>query len=290
MVRRKFIIGSEWCYFKIYTGPKTVESILINIYPKICSLLSKKYIDSFFFIRYTDSNYHIRLRLHCADSQYLNDVLKMMSKTLQGYVNHLIIQKVQMDIYNRELERYGCNTIELSESFFYRDSVFILKYLRKVNSIDSDRWKISLRFINTLLNCNNYSLDDKIKFTEINANSYYNEFYRDNNESWKILNSKYRLKRNEIGIILNDKTSKVFKELDTFIFKYHFTNRRIFKEDFIVSVIHMHVNRMFRTRQRIVELVLYHFLHKYLLSEKAQIKYLEKVTVKNLIIRTPNNK
>jgi thiopeptide-type bacteriocin biosynthesis protein len=214
----------------------------------------------------------------------------MMSKTLQGYVNHLIIQKVQMDIYNRELERYGCNTIELSESFFYRDSVFILKYLRKVNSIDSDRWKISLRFINTLLNCNNYSLDDKIKFTEINANSYYNEFYRDNNESWKILNSKYRLKRNEIGIILNDKTSKVFKELDTFIFKYHFTNRRIFKEDFIVSVIHMHVNRMFRTRQRIVELVLYHFLHKYLLSEKAQIKYLEKVTVKNLIIRTPNNK
>ena len=29
-VQRKFIIGDEWLYFKIYSGPKTLESILLN--------------------------------------------------------------------------------------------------------------------------------------------------------------------------------------------------------------------------------------------------------------------
>lgn len=32
MTQRIFIIGGEWIYFKIYSGPKTIENIFINYY------------------------------------------------------------------------------------------------------------------------------------------------------------------------------------------------------------------------------------------------------------------
>ena len=46
------MIGSEWLYYKIYSGPRTVENILVEIYPKIKKLIDESLIDSFFYIRY----------------------------------------------------------------------------------------------------------------------------------------------------------------------------------------------------------------------------------------------
>ena len=43
--------------------------------------------------------------------------------------------------------------------------------------------------------------------------------------------------------------------------------------EYYSSIIHMHINRMFRTRQRQIELVLYHLLYKHLLSEKGRMLY-----------------
>ena len=41
----------------------------------------------------------------------------------------------------------------------------------------------------------------------------------------------------------------------------------------LTSVIHMHVNRMFRTNQRACEMVIYWYLSKYYKSKKAKLKY-----------------
>ena len=47
--------------------------------------------------------------------------------------NHLleqdVIWKIQTETYQREIERYGENTIENSETLFWHDSELILKYL-----------------------------------------------------------------------------------------------------------------------------------------------------------------
>ena len=50
-MKRKFIIGDEWIYFKIYTGLKTADKILIEtISPLVQHLFENKRIDKFFFI------------------------------------------------------------------------------------------------------------------------------------------------------------------------------------------------------------------------------------------------
>lgn len=273
MVRRKFIIGSEWIYYKLYTGPKTIESILISLYPKIYSLLSKKYVDSFHFVRFTDPNYHIRLRLHCPNKENIGTVLITIGTALQKYVDNYIISKIQIDVYNRELERYGCDTMEIIEKFFYRDSDFVIKLLKKMDGYDTDRWKVSMKFINMILDYNNYSLDEKILFTEINMKGYYKEIFGERKEPLKCLNRQYRLKRNEINMILKDYNSHVVKTIASLLAQFPFASLKNLNDGVLASLIHMHVNRMFRTKQRTVELVLYYYLHKYLLSERAQLKY-----------------
>ena len=273
MVRRKFVIGSEWIYYKLYTGPKTIENILMSISPKIYSLLSRKYIDSFHFVRYADPDYHIRLRLHCPDNKNLSPILVTINEALQKYVDNFIISKIQTDVYNRELERYGFGTIKLMENYFYRDSDFVIKSLKRMGGHDIDRWKISIKYINMILDYNHYSLEDKILFTETNMNGYYKEIFGESKEPLKRLNSQYRHRRNEINMILQDCSSPTFKDLDSFLRQFPFSALTNLDDGVLTSLIHMHINRMFRTKQRLVELVLYYYLHKYLSSEKAQLKY-----------------
>ncbi|MBK8924711.1 MAG: lantibiotic dehydratase [Crocinitomicaceae bacterium] len=77
-LKRTFIPGSEWIYYKIYCGEKTAERILLElVYPlstEICDTL--KLAEKWFFIRYADPDHHIRIRFyaHSVDSR-----LKLMN-------------------------------------------------------------------------------------------------------------------------------------------------------------------------------------------------------------------
>lgn len=55
MIQRKFIPGSQWLYFKIYTGVKTADEVLAHtIRPFLRELYAERWIDGSFFIRYND--------------------------------------------------------------------------------------------------------------------------------------------------------------------------------------------------------------------------------------------
>ena len=63
--QRTFIIGDNWLYYKIYTGAKTSELILTeSIRPVVEELLKNNIIQKWFFIRYSDPHYHIRIRIY----------------------------------------------------------------------------------------------------------------------------------------------------------------------------------------------------------------------------------
>ena len=51
--KRLYIPGSEWVYYKLYTGPKTADTILTDLIdPVINNLSCKNLIEKWFFIRY----------------------------------------------------------------------------------------------------------------------------------------------------------------------------------------------------------------------------------------------
>lgn len=276
MEQRRFIIGSEWIYFKIYSGPKIIEQIFIDkIIPVVNSLIKSGFIDSYFFVRYMDPDYHIRLRLHCLDTKNAWYILEMFNKSLKKYINNLTITKVQIDTYDRELERYRGNKIVYFEKIFHCDSRMISKCLKRLKCSDSNRHIISIIYIDALMEMCGFDINQRISFVNHNRIAYFQEIYQSDKEAKAMLNLKYRTIKDEINDCfnsdkfkwLNMEVSQCMKNIDPVSRKLH----PIFENE-LTSIIHMHINRMFRTRQRTIELVLYWCLHKYYVSQKAIVK------------------
>jgi thiopeptide-type bacteriocin biosynthesis protein len=150
---RTFIPGSKWLYIKIYTGTKTADNILIQDISFIIHLLYKKsLIEKWFFIRYSDMDFHLRIRILLKEESYIGDVLSLFYSRLNPLIKESLVWKIQLDTYNRELERYGGGLIEEAESIFCIDSECIISIIKKIRHQDENyRWMIALKMIDNLL-------------------------------------------------------------------------------------------------------------------------------------------
>lgn len=295
-IQRTFIPGDEWCYFKIYTGFKTADTILADaILPLAHALRDNNLIDKWFFIRYTDPKFHLRIRFHLNDISNISVVLLNFNYAIKEYVKNDLIWKVQMDTYNREIERYGNETMELSESYFYHDSEMIVRILTllKGNSDEDLQWLLGLKMMDCLLNDFGYSLEEKIAMVEIAQENYKKEFSIHESQKPQFGNN-YRNKRKSIETILNNKndTQDDWSIYFLPIFEKSCKTTNIANEikekkseepplyNMLWSYLHMMLNRFFRTQQRAHELILYDFLLRYYVSQKAQQKKLTNVNIR----------
>jgi len=169
MPQRNFMPGSEWLYYKIYSGPKTSDMVLTDVlFPLITALKEQKLITKWFFIRYGDPEHHLRVRFLLEKKESLGVVINKVSKKLQPLLAEDIIYKVQLDTYSRELERYGNNTIELSESLFYWDSEKIVQFLDLIEGDEGERlrWLFGLRSVDNLLVVFGCDLEQRLQLLE----------------------------------------------------------------------------------------------------------------------------
>ena len=128
--QRSFSLGSEWLYYKLYCGNKTADKLLCEaIKPLTEKLLQEKVIDKWFFIRYSDPETHIRLRFHFTDLNQKAKVIAHMAQFCAEFEKSGLLWKTQTDTYQRELERYGSNSMEISENLFFYDSIAIVNML-----------------------------------------------------------------------------------------------------------------------------------------------------------------
>lgn len=285
--QRVFMPGSEWLYYKIYSGPNTIEQILCNeLNSLIEDLLEQKTIDKFFFLRYTDPDYHLRLRLHIPDITKYNIVIQLFRNILENYISNRLIWKICIDSYTREIERYGGNTIEDVESLFYFNSVATLKIISHTEEEEysHQRWIWGIRYIDLVLGQFGLDLNDKIALFETLSKGYGIEFNM--NKSLKVnLDTKLRYHKSQIEKIFSINEGTQFPLYDALlktidisklpienILKIKTANKlEIAFESLLVSIIHMHYNRLFRTQQRLYELVIYYSMHKFYKSLAARI-------------------
>lgn len=288
MIKRIFIPGSEWLFFKIYTGHKTSDSILVNfILPMVKLLRTQNSINKWFFVRYNDPDFHIRIRFQVANISEYSNVFEIICSNFEKLVENRIISKIQCDSYTRELERYGGELIETSETFFFVDSIFIIQLLERLTDCtepDQDRWCISLRLIDDILNSFNFTLQNKYDLMFDLSESFKNEFGFNTPGYIKQINDKYRTNRNIIEkcFYTNNSTKKFEPLLKERLEKIkplsqQITEGYIEKGDnyieHIKSLIHMTQNRIFRSSNRTFELVIYNFLYRHYKSEIARNKY-----------------
>lgn len=287
-LQRTFIPGSEWIYLKIYSGEKTADDLLIRVIIPIMKKLKKEqYLKKWFFVRYSDPDFHLRLRLLLNDTQYFGKVIYFFYEKLKKWNNDSLIWKVQLDTYNRELERYNKNLIEETESIFYADSECILSIIRKLNGNENYRWMIALKLVDELLTNFCLTIEEKQKTMKNLSNSFKTEFGF-NKYYLKQFNLKFRENKKNITDILNNNSNekektlislfrpikKRTKKLMSIIEQINAKSEKDHKvKDLLKSYLHMTMNRLFRSKNRLHELVLYDFMFRYYTSEIAKKRY-----------------
>ncbi|KAA2218521.1 thiopeptide-type bacteriocin biosynthesis protein [Maribacter flavus] len=290
--RRNFCVGSEWVYYKIFTGYKTADLVLTEIIKPITEqLLQENSINKWFFIRYSNPEHHLRIRFLCSDQNVIGKVISKLYIPLNQYMGKDLIWKIQLDTYNREIERYGTETIELSENLFYYDSDTTIKFLDLIEGDEGEqlRWLFGLKSINHLLNCFNYSLEEKMNLMEILKTGFGQEFGM-SRPLKKQLDDKFRVQRVRIEefMLFTEENKLEYAPIIKLLEENEKKTRPLAKQILLIlnkgsqetklnnlmsSYIHMLMNRLFKSKNRLNEMVCYDFLFRYYTSEIARIKY-----------------
>ncbi|HEY6148419.1 MAG TPA: lantibiotic dehydratase, partial [Thermoanaerobaculia bacterium] len=153
---RSFAPGSTWLYAKLYTGPASADRLLRDVVaPLVERALASGAADRWFFIRYGDPHWHLRLRLRGEPSRLLREVLPDLHASAAGPLADGRSWKLQIDTYEPEVERYGgAEAIDAAERIFQADSECALRILDMLEEGDAgaqERWRIALRGADAML-------------------------------------------------------------------------------------------------------------------------------------------
>ncbi|GGD74566.1 hypothetical protein GCM10011514_43260 [Emticicia aquatilis] len=259
-LQRSFSVGSEWFYVKIYCGEKTGEELLkTSIKQLVEELIEDEAITSFFFIRYQDPEPHLRLRFRGNPKDlFYAPIVARLSESLSIHQESGLVHKIMIDTYKREIERYGAETMVLSEEFFAIDSLSVLEFIAE-NPDDHQRLSFALRRINTYLKAFGFDIEAKKAFTEKMQKSFLEEFGDESNLRKK-LNDKYRNLSKQIIETISTKDNFNIDQLVSQITELSADKNQLYS--LLSSYIHMFINRLFISSNRTYELTLYHFLTK----------------------------
>lgn len=278
--QRRFSVGSEWLYLKIYAGEKASDILLVDaLYPAIQELINQQIVTKFFFIRYKDQDPHLRLRFQGNPFiEFYHYVIRRIEKALSPYVQSGVVHKIQTDTYQRELERYGMQSIETCEHVFHHDSLSTLQFMSQTgDSFDENlRFAFAAHKVDRLLRGLNVSIDNCYDIVSHLKERFFIEFHGDTTLRQQ-LNDRFRTYKP----LLEQALSRPFplaNGLENWVEQQQPLLTTLSQTDqssaqfksLTGSLIHMILNRLFPSKQRAYELVLYHCLAKLYASQRAR--------------------
>jgi thiopeptide-type bacteriocin biosynthesis protein len=284
---RSFSPGSPWLYFKVYCGVNKAESLLtIELPPILKALKDNDLIADWFFIRFTDPEHHLRIRFKLKTENASARVMHIFQSTLQESIDAKFIEKIVVDTYIRELERYGgLDKMITAEKVFCKDSELVLSLLEFVENknLKDDRWMIGMAVIDRYINA--FHLNDQQKYhfilgcrdwlaKEFNANKAQrrkiSEKYRENKENIEqaLFNTLPVFINNPEILRLLDKFSA---SLDELLVDYRSAENGSMAMH-LRSFAHMFLLRFSSVKNRSQEYVIYSFLEIHYKSALARHK------------------
>lgn len=271
--QRDYIIGSDWTYYNIYMGSNQSDKVLTDLKEELDVLVENKSIDKWFFIRYNDPDYHIRLRIF--SNTHSSSAHSALSKVFNTLYQDKRIIDISQNTYKRELERYGAKTIEPVENIFFHDSMMLTELLRVIThnyqNPEEIKWKVGIYIVHKYIESFNISLEDSCKYANNVCDSFTHEFSF-NRETIVQLDKDYNQKRIYYKNLIDEKQIEdieegeiLFNIMDHYftLIKEEITLHQLPHNKLVESIIHMSVNRLFTNKQRLYEFSLYHILKRY---------------------------
>jgi thiopeptide-type bacteriocin biosynthesis protein len=197
--KRVFVPGSEWLYAKLYTGQSSVDRILLGPISDLAGQLREEgIIDRWFFIRYGDPDWHLRVRFH-GDADALAAVaLPRLRGAVQAHLDAGVISRFELAAYDREVERYGgWGNIDLAEAIFHVDSEMVVEALSSIGSDTRERWHAAVAGADRLLDDFGCAIDSKRSIVQ-DLRTVAARFFDNNKQFTRQLGDRFRQLRSEV--------------------------------------------------------------------------------------------
>ena len=288
---RRFPPGSDWLYAKLYTGAAVADQVLCELVrPLTEGLLKSGAIESWFFIRYADPDWHLRLRFQGAPERLLQEALPALQAAAQPFFADGRLWRLQLDTYEREVERYGGDVgMPLAEQLFYADSETALEIIEALEPGDAgldERWRLTLCGMDGLLNDLGFDLPAKHTLLAAVRKGFAKEFRADEAFIGQ-LGDRFRKERKDLAALLDPASAtdhllwpgiEILKRrsrlaavaLAELQAAAQSGRLSVSLADLAASLLHMHANRLLRSAARAQEMVLYDFLARLYESQLAR--------------------
>ncbi len=273
---RRVAPGGDWLYAKLYCARAESDRLLLDVVaPLVARLRAEGRLERWFFIRFGDPDWHIRLRLALRDANDHGVALAALSECAAAPLDDGRVTRLALDTYERELERYGGpEGITLAEGWFESDSDRVLRALAQLRDteVPEARSLATLAGIDELMDGLGYSLDERWTILASLRDAFFTEFHVD--KPFRIaLGQRYRKARPGIEAALRGRESAP-PHIALVELRRRAHVGRLVRSDIEIaqSFVHMFVNRMVRSAPRAQELVLYDHLERTYGSWRARRK------------------
>ncbi len=293
-IPRSFPPGSEWLYAKLYAGTSSVDALLREVAAPVArEAHAAGACDGWFFIRYGDPQWHLRLRFHGDPARLHAEVLPALQRAAAAGLAEGKLWRLQLDTYEREVERYGGPAgIALAERLFHVDSEAVVEILEMIEGDEGAdaRWRLALLGTDLLLADLGLAAAEKADLLERLSSSFRREHAPEAAQAKGLklqLDQKFRAERQSLEALLDParaaesdlapgievlarrsrRSAPLVAELGRLAAEGRLTAPL---PDLAASFVHMHVNRMIRAAARAHELILYDLLARLHRSRAAR--------------------
>ncbi len=280
-LRRRFVPGSPWLYAKIYCGESSGDRVLREAIAPIV----RAHEGPWFFLRYSDPDPHVRVRLFGEPAALLGEILPALERALAPLLDAGVARKLVLDTYERELERYGGDAgMELVERLFWRDSEAVLAI---VELLEGDagadaRWRLAVRGIESMLDALGLAQAEREKIASDAKESLGREMNA-NTPLWARIGDRFAKERASLDAMFTPDAARdaehdlepgfallAARDVHVREIAAELRARDVRIPDLAWSLVHMHANRLLHASQRAQELVLYDFLRRLHASKRSR--------------------
>ncbi|MDN5286005.1 MAG: hypothetical protein JWR38_2279 [Mucilaginibacter sp.] len=269
--KRTFPPADEWIYYKIYCVPGSSDEIIEQELAKIIRYLNKQQVAfTWFFLRYKDPDYHLRVRFK-PDKIITGDFIAMFNNVFSDKLASGQVFKLTIDTYEREIERYPPFLIANIEQIFSESSSLVIRLLKLKKQDEQSEFKLMVMSLDNIIGMYSQHLPDKLNFCKTLADQFGKEHHF-HKELSRQLDEKYRkVKRSLHGYlsILQQKHFIKLTENKRFMGALRVLNERLaetnteLKQQLYADIIHLHINRMLADDPRKQEFIYYYLLKKH---------------------------
>ena len=281
--------GSEWLFAKLYAGQHTTEKALGGPIARLVkTMLDEDLADRWFFIRYADPEPHLRLRFHGLPDRLWREGLQHLRGTLDPLLRDGWAWRFQLDCYEPEWQRYGgVGNQERAEQIFQADSETAIAIVacQAGEQALKERWLLALASVDEYFNCAGLDLSGRLREVRSRCGEFRAEYHQGAVPLHRQAARKFREERQRLESLFESSgpQSATLAKGKALLRRRSARIRPLFAamredqagavtsvETLLTSFIHMSVNRLLPSAQRIQEALIYEFLERLYLARIAQ--------------------